>query len=615
MNKEVKIIALISGFLILLPLGKFLLPLILIFPGLCLYTLFRDKPNAVELAAASITLSLLLIPVLAVFAHLAHIPTSIVLALFILILSTISMRRGIKISFKRDHLIVILIALLVSFFSYIPLSTSFTVTDAGLTVSPTHAGDLNYHLSIINRYITDGQIPPEDPYLPGHFMPYHWLMHLFMGELCNMTQLSPFLLLKIIFPLLLSVLFLNMYLLSEYIFDSSTAIFSSLLYIFSSGLSWIYLAWLYIAGKEIDLFRVLIYSWNSDMLKNDPTLLFYLLPQTQSFALVIMIFILFLWIFSINEYSRKMAALAGFSLGVLTHYHMISAFPIFALMGAYALYRIKDRKVFEISAIVLFIALFISLFQLLLFSSETGSQLSIGHHPNILLSALLSLGVLVPFGVIGAIKSVREEKARAVLIFALVLIVILNVLTLPLSQNTYRFLVYLTIPVSIFSGYFIRLHWESRLLMRVLIVAGIILILPSTMILIGYYSGVDYVHVTSGELLALNWVEEQTSVDDIFLEKPDMFPRIPLITGRRIAYAGPLYMVQYHGVDEWQWYSSLFDEVNSSRLNSKLHSVNVSYVFVGSKEATFKFNEALNDEVYFKKVYNNDDGIRIYEVI
>jgi len=614
MRKEIGTIAIVSGLLIMLPLGKILLPLILFFPGLSIYILVRDEVSIVELLGASVTLSILIVPVLTVLAYLFHIPTSILLGILVIVLSTISLNGAIKVSMDKEEQRTIVIAILIALCALLPLLSTFTIDDGGLVANPTHSGDLNYHLSIINRYITSAQIPPEDPYLSGHSMPYHWFMHIFMGETCKMTGIGLFTLLKVIFPLLLSALFLNIYTLTEYIFDRRAAIASSLLYIFAGGFSWMYLLWLHFSGGDIDLFRVLIYSWNPDMLKYDPTLLFYILPQTQSFALAIMVLAIYLSIFSIVERSEKMALLAGFTLGVLSHYHLISAFPIFILVGSFTLYKIRDKGVFKTSTILLSTALLITSFQIFALSSGAGSQISIDHHPGILYTVLVSMGVLIPFGVIGVVRSFKVEKARGMLIFAVILIAILNVLTMPLTQNTYRFLVFLAIPASIFSGYFVSLYWDFSSRARILIIICIAIMLPSTAVLGTYYSEASYVHADDGELLALEWIRQNTSVDDIFFEEPYMFPRIPLVTGRRVAYAGPLYMEQYHGVREGQKYMNILSETDPSVLNSDLHRMNVSYVFVGHRESKYQFTEALGDEVLFEKIYDKH-GISIYWVI
>ncbi|MDI6888178.1 MAG: hypothetical protein QMC78_00575 [Methanocellales archaeon] len=604
----------LAGILVMMPLGFVSLPLLVFFPGFCVYAHMKKRFSIIEMLAASITLSLVMIPLITVPMRFIGLDMmQVVLGLFIIGSSAGLLNKEFAVqSSKRDY-IIILLAIVAALIVFFPLLNCFTFTAEGLMANPTHASDLNYHLSIIQRYINAPQIPPEDAYLPGYHIPYNWFVHVFMGEMCKLTDIHPFSMVKIIFPLLLFALFLNVYLLAEYIFDKQAALCASLIYIFTGGLSWLYIA-LYFG--RTGLFQALIYNFK-DMttLKYDPTLLFYLMPQTQAFALVIMAFILYIWLVSTTENSRGLAVLAGVSLGILVYYHLISAFPLFVLVVLYMLWSLRVREKLEINAIVLMLASFIAAFQLMLLPQNAPSQLMIAHHPNVLLSTIMALGVLVPFGILGAWKSLGNKKARGILIFGLVLFIMLNVITLPLTQNTYRFLVYLTMPASIFSGYWIHdLYNRLSPPRRYLPLLAVLLILPSTMILVGFYAVGTYTHADANEVRALNWICENTPDDAVFLEEPSHFPRIPLVTGRRIAYAGQLYMTQYHGVDDWSNVNSLFYETDASQLNKDLHLRDVSYVFVGHREAKYPISNTLRDANYFKNAYDYDD-VQIYRVI
>lgn len=608
--RKLVLAGILAGILVMLPLGPVSLPFLLFSPGFCVYAHMKKQVNIVELTAASITLSLLVLPVISVITRLLDLDIMrMVLGLFI-ILSICLLNKEFKVQPSRQDGIIILLAIIPAMVVFLPLLGCFTFTGDGLVANPTHVADLNYHLSIIQRYINAPQIPVEDPYLPGHHIPYNWFMHIFMGDLCKLTGVHLFSILKIVFPMLIFALFLNMYLLSRYVFDEGSAVCSSLIYVFTGGLSWLYIA---MHHGQVDLFQALTYNFEDVvMLKYDPTLLFYLMPQTQAFALVLMVFVLYAWTVSTAEVSRRMAALTGVSLGILTYYHLISSFPLFVLV---ALHMLWNRKKLEINAIILVLASLIAVSQLAVFPQNAPSHIMIARHPNIILSAILALGILVPFGIIGAWRSRHNEKARGVLIFGAVLLIILNIITLPLTQNTYRFLVYLTITASIFSGYFVyESYKKTSSLKKYLPLLAILLILPSTIILVGFYMNSNYIHVDNSEMQALDWIYENTPYDAIFLEEPSHFPRIPLLTGRRIAYAGQLYMMQYHGVDDWADVNRLFYEGNPSRLNSDLHAREVSYVFVGHREAKYPLNDTLRDADYFEKVYDLS-GVRIYRVI
>lgn len=612
--RKLVIVGIIAGILVMMPLGFVSLPLLVFFPGFCVYAHMKKQVSIVEMFAASITLSLVMIPVVAVLMRFIGLDMiQVVLGLFIIGSSACLLNKEFAVQSSRHDCIIILLGIITALLVFFPLLNCFTFTAEGLIANPTHASDLNYHLSIIQRYINAPQIPPEDPYLPGHYIPYNWFVHVFMGEMCKLTSIHPFSMVKIICPLLLFALFLNMYLLADYVFDKGAAVCASLIYIFTGGLSWVYIALHY---GQTSLFQALIYNFKDiATLKYDPTLLFYLMPQTQAFALVIMAFILYIWLISTTENSRRLAVLTGASLGILAYYHLISAFPLFVLIALYMLWGLREKEKLEINAIVLVFASLIAVFQLTLFPQNAPSQLMIAHHPNILLSTVMALGVLVPFGILGAWRSRHNKKAQGILIFGLLLFTMLNVITLPLTQNTYRFLVYLTMPVSIFSGYCIHdLYNRLPSPRRCLPLLAILLILPSTIMLVGFYAGSTYAHADANEVRALNWICENTPDDAIFLEEPSHFPRIPLVTGRRIVYAGQLYMTQYHGVDDWSNVNRLFYEADASQLSKDLHSRDVSYVFVGHREMKYPISNTLRDANYFEKTYDYDD-VQIYRVI
>jgi len=78
---------------------------------------------------------------------------------------------------KQSHKLVfvalpILLAVVLALVVSVPLSKSPVVSDEGLVMNPTEAGDLNFHLSIIARFVESPHVPPEDPYLPSHYVVY-----------------------------------------------------------------------------------------------------------------------------------------------------------------------------------------------------------------------------------------------------------------------------------------------------------------------------------------------------------------------------------------------------------------------------------------------------------
>ena len=196
MKRDYWIFLFLAGFLLMLPLGPLLFLLLLFVPGFAMLVLIKERFDIVELIAYSATLSILVFPLVVLLAYFGGIwhAGAFLLGLFVMAVAAYKYYRkaGIELVKSRLQWPVAGIALFIfAVVLYITLKT-FTLTDAGLVCSTTHASDLNFHLSIIQRYITSPSIPPEDPYLPGYSIVYNWFMHLLMGELGVLTGVDLF---------------------------------------------------------------------------------------------------------------------------------------------------------------------------------------------------------------------------------------------------------------------------------------------------------------------------------------------------------------------------------------------------------------------------------------
>jgi len=198
-----------------------------------------------------------------------------------------------------------------------------------------------------------------------------------------------------------------------------------------------------------------------------------------------------------------------------------------------------------------------------------------------------------------------------------------NVVALPLTTNSYRFLVYLWLPIAIFASCYMasvfvkspREHfWSKTKALKILaVLVALCLALPTSLMLWEFYNGETYVFASTDELQATQWIKTNTSKDAIFLEEPSTFPRIPFETGRRVAFAGELYAIQYNGVDLQQEMNALMNERSPEVLSLSLKQHNVSYVFVGSHEQQYEITATVKDPNYFEIVYSNP-SVFIYKL-
>ncbi|MEI7827300.1 MAG: DUF2298 domain-containing protein [Euryarchaeota archaeon] len=620
------------GVLLLLPLQSLSLPLLLTLPGLGFFLLYKGAKqiDTLETIAYSLSLSLVIIPTAASIVYFTGVDlkvTGAAIGLAIIAASILSFafrKKGLTPpevdsgTDEHSHKLVflalpILLALSLALVVSVPLSKSLVVDDEGLIMNPTEASDLNFHLSIIARFAESPQIPPEDPYLPAHYVVYDFFMHVYVGTLSILTGISSLTIFKIAVPLLFFALSVDIYVLCRRAFNRATALIAMILYTLGGGLAWIVI----VAQRPSDLFPALIYRFTETAaIKYDQTLLFYLLPQTQTFALVVLVFTFILWITLINKLSVRNALLFGFILGLLPYYHVITAFVVFLAVAAYVVYEYARRRVESAQYHLGALAVGAATASPLLFLLVGGpSQVEIAFSTYSLDFLFLIYGLIGILACIGAYRSLSKEAGKPLILFALCALVAMNVVALPLTTNSYRFLVYLWLPVAIFASYYIstavakalnKHFWSKKKALEVLaILAALFLALPTSYMLWGFYNNETYVLASPNEVQAMQWIKTNTSKDAIFLEEPSTFPRIPFETGRRLAFAGELYAIQYHGIDIQQEINALMNQRSPELLSLGLKQHNVSYIFVGSREQQYNIATTVKDPKYFERVYSN----------
>jgi len=625
----------------MLPLKSALLPLLIALPGLCVFLLYKNGRSigVTESVSYALSLSLLMAPASATILFFLNVNvafTGVLIGSIILTLSLLSFviqgtdARQREVSGDADSsrrrtlmlAIPILFSLALAVLVSVPLAKSLVVSNDGLMVHPTEASDLNFHLSIIARFVESPHIPPEDPYLPMYYIIYNWFMHVDIGTLSILSGISPLVIIKLLVPLLVFTLSMNVFVLCKKVFDNLTALSAMVLYTLGGGLTWIAITY----ARPSDVFPYLIYQFSdAATIKYDQTLLFYLLPQTQSFALVILTFAFILWVTLIKDLKVLNALLFGLALGFLSYYHVITAFPLFVAVGVYTAYKYmkKDVKCAKYNLSSLLVGCAIALPQLLLLIIGGPTQAEITFSTYSLDFVFLIYGLVGVLAAIGAYRSLRNEAAKPLIAFGLCAFLAMNVIALPLTDNSYRFLVFLYLPVAIFASFYIatvirtlksvRRSSRATLVSIGTIAIALFLAFPTSYMMWQFYDNGAYVLASRDELQALQWAKGNTSKDAIFLEEPAAFPRVPLETGRRLAFAGPLYTMQYHGVDLQKGIDTLMNERDPRALALGLKQINVSYVFIGPREQHYQIATTVRDTRFFESVFVNPT-VTIYKV-
>lgn len=628
MRREYWFLLSLSGLLLILPLGWLSLVALLVLPGLAVLFLLKDKCTLTELIGYAGTLSVLFLPLAVLVSSLLSVKyAGILLGLIVIIIGLYQYYRKAGLSIDTGDWPVMLIAFLIFLVVLAISMKTFVIDDRGLVMATTHASDLNFHMSIAQHYILTQSIPPEDPYLPGYQIVYNWFMQVAMGELTLLTGVGLFDSFKVLVSFVSALVFLDACLLGRAIFndDLKASLVGGFVYVASSGLSWLYLLYQTVTGQEIDLFKIIIYEWKGIMgLKFDSPSLYFFLPQTQTFGMLAMIFGMYLYIVTLKKRSAGFAVVTGLVLISMVFYHMITAFPVLITLGLFFLYFLyrersqilgkQDYKLVAVAAVPLVISAIGGAYQLSILSASAGSQIILGHHADVLVTLLAALGPLIPFALYGMYLSRKDMWAWLLIIFAALNFLFINVIEMPMTQNTYRFLVYLGLPIAIFAGLALSRWLFSGSLWKAAIAALVILVMvPSTLMIIMYYNDSGYVHATPADVKALEWIKDNTPANAIFYEEPTHFVRLPVMTGRSDVYAGEIYTWQYHNVDKQQEMEAILKMSDREQLYNTLVNDHVDYVFVGSKESGYPFAVALDGQPNIKSVYNQS-GVKIYKV-
>lgn len=621
MRREYWLVMVAGALLMALPMGWVSLAPALFLPGFAFATLLKKEFTIAELFAISVTVSLIAIPFAAIAASpvMPHGSAPLLSVISIAIFIYHYMGSAV-IKVDMSDRLALLAGVALFFVVLLAAIRTFHITDEGLMYVYTHGLDLNFHLSIAQRYIVSPSFPPEDPYLPGYPIVYNWFMHVLFGETAATTGLNLFDSFKVIVAAASSLMLLDAYLLARKITSNGTAaLFTGLVYVLTSGFAWVFVVQKWLAGAEFDLFKHLVLEVPGVMtLKYDPTSLYFFLPQTQTFGLVLLIFSIYLALIAVERKSALIAAATGITLAALVFYHLITAFPAFVALGlyfAYVLYRDRKASTALIITLPLVIGGIAGIFQYGMFSSSAGSQLAFGQHPDALLTTLASIGLLLPFAAYETYKGWKNDGVKLLAILALACLAMLCTLTMEMTNNTYRFLVYASVPVCILAGAAMyRMFTRKSWLDKAVVVAVLILLVPTTLMVTAFYytNSVDNL-ANAGDTKAIRWIAENTPPDAVIFEEPSHFPRVPVLSGRDVSYSGEIYTRQYHGVVLQREMEDIMRSRDPADVHGRLATYGVNYVLIGGKEWHDPFALAMEDAAYFEKVYDAE-GVQVYRV-
>ena len=226
---------------------------------------------------------------------------------------------------------------------------------------------------------------------------------------------------------------------------------------------------------------------------------------------------------------------------------------------------------------------------------------------------LLSLSPALILAVIGS-KTALKGRRLSPWLFVIWVVLISVLLYLPLGLQR-RFMKGLYIPVVLLAFSFIYklAHEKSKKLKPILIGVYIISTISNLIILLIAFYGIQtrdpLLFLTRGEALAMDWIQEHTQSDALFLASSQTGLFIPAHTGRRVLYGHPFETVNASkGEAE---VNAFFSGDGQYEPDLLLVDRDVDYVFYGPREVDLG---AIPQSTQLKEVYAQD-GIIIFQVI
>ncbi|MFX1465559.1 MAG: hypothetical protein ACFFA5_03715 [Promethearchaeota archaeon] len=640
--------------------------LVLFFPGYSLYaSLLGRRQNLLEKFTFSMILSIpisctvgFLVGLLS-FSVLPITLTLSILSLFGIIFAKLN-KTGQEINeeFVFSWTSKILLALFISILLLlvgIPHLLIGTPSDSGYTFqAPWYRRDVFWHISLSEEILSG--IPPGNPYFAGaSFVVYTWFYHL-QFAVTSLVSDIPILQLFRILPTIHTLLFaLSCFFFVLRGFHNEKIALSAVFFCtLSNELGWVrFIRDLIFNSSSNDPIALIVLNrgyfgghWHGNVF---PLIEYFFTPQPQSVGFVLMIAVLYFLQISLKYRDIRYVGITGFLLGNTALTHGLTFIAICTIMGGLFIAKILLERPTEKSQLFPFFAILIIagisfvigsviLLPLTVLSPSIILQpfqiytwVSVIHIPRI-------IGIMGFFTLIGFFISFKKRKDFDILLFVWIISIFIAA-NLFFIQDPYgqgwdilRFIDFMLVPMGILAGkgfvVFIQ-EIQSRLTLlnpspnitKSTIGVVIITLLALSSILTGlmsvYYSTPDF-YVSHDEINAMQWIQENTENDAIFICNYDFY-EIAVFADRQIVFANPRFMSQYKMDvnDRINDVDAFYTTLDQNQIKEIIQKYDIGYVYVGRMENAVystngleKFDSLKN---LFVEVYKQSD-IRIYRI-
>ncbi len=520
--------------------------------------------------------------------------------------------------------------------------------------TPWHRRDVFWHIAL-SEEIMHG-IPPGNPYFAGaSIVVYTWFYHLHFA-ITSLVSGIPILQLFRVLPTIHTLLFaLGCFFFVLRGFQNEKIALAAVFFCtLSNELGWVrFIRDLIFSSSTNDPIGLIVLNrgyfgghWHGNVF---PLIEYFFTPQPQSVGFILMIAFLYFLQFSLKYRDIRYLGVTGFLLGNLVLTHGLTFIAVCTIMGGLFIAKIvlqrptSKSKLFPFIAIltvfiisvaigsVILLPLMVLSPSIILQPFQIYTWISLIHIPRI-------IGIMGIFTLIGLFISFKKRKDFDILLFAWIIsiFIVANLLFIqdPYGQgwDILRFIDFMLVPIGILAGKgFVVFIQEIQIRLTrfdsfpritkstigITIISLLALSSVLSVIMSIYYSTPDF-YVSRDEINAMQWIQENTEDDAIFICNYDFY-EIAVFADRQIVFANPRFMSQYKMDvnDRINDVDAFYTSLDQNQIKEIIQKYDIGYAYVGRMENAVystkgleKFNDWKN---LFVEVYKQSD-ISIYRI-
>lgn len=502
-------------------------------------------------------------------------------------------------------------------------------------------GDLVFHLTLINRYISAENLIIQNPIFAGSKINYPVFADLITAQLATITNIK-FALFITTFTVGLFGIFISRAFIKKFINNEKIVFLSLLLFFVNGGLGFYYFFRDLFLSKEPLLQFIQHLPREYTDIKNEGywwinTYLAYFLPQrTFLFAFPITLIVLrFLYEGSQNG-QRRYFLLAAILAGFLPLVQVHSLLLIFLLSFFYAPFSIiksKNKRTFINWSIFAFVTAFIAILFFRVISSAQNPLLFIKFQPGwtsgednikfwftnfeIFKFWLKNLGVFGPTLLVSVFWLYKKNRHLFLLYMPFVFIFIISNIFIfqPWHFDNSKLLVYWFFVSCIVVSYFIY----NQLFQKSFLKISLAILLVTLMVLSGsidlwktFTPATNYKIFSQDDLTLADIAKNQTPKDAIFLTASNHNHPIPALAGRSV-FLGFKGWLWTHGIDYGKRESEAKEiYLGGDKAEFLIKQYKIHYVTIGFQEkAEYQVFEEYFQKFKFLQI---NDNLRLYDV-